>query len=91
METNAMQAAMGAGVLVATLIVWVVLFAGLAIGNGFIAARLGKSVPLWVILSLIPGYNLFFLYYVWFYVIGRVLNRLNQIADHVGAHPGPAV
>ena len=63
------------------------LSAGAAIGNGFIAARLGKSVVLWVILSLIPIYNLFFLYYVGYVVVTRVLGRLNAILARVDAIP----
>jgi hypothetical protein len=72
------------------LLVWIPLFIGLAVGIGFIAARLRKNVALWVILTLIPGYNVFFIYYVWFYVVCRMLNRLNQIADKVGVAPEPA-
>jgi ABC-type Na+ efflux pump permease subunit len=75
--------AASAAFVIASLIFWVVLFVGLAVGNGFIAARLKKSVALWVILTLIPVYNLFFMYYVGFYVVGRVLHRLNQIAEQV--------
>ena len=72
------------------LLVWIPLFIGLAVGNGYIAARLRKNVALWVILTLIPGYNVFFIYYVWFYVVCRMLNRLDQIADKVGVVPEPA-
>jgi hypothetical protein len=60
---------------------------GAAIGNGFLAARLNKSVALWVILSLIPIYNLFFLYYVGYVVVSRVLGRLNAILERVDAIP----
>lgn len=77
------KAAAGIGAAIAGLIVSLLIFIGLAVGNGFIAARLKKSVALWVILTLIPIYNLFFIYYVWFYVVGRVLHRLDQIAEQV--------
>jgi hypothetical protein len=80
MDPVQMHAAVGG---IVGIVFYLVAFGGLAIGNGFIAARLGKSVALWVILTLIPIYNLFFVYYVWFYVVCRVLNRLNQIAPHV--------
>jgi hypothetical protein len=86
MDPHQIQAAVGG---IAGIVIYLIAFGGLAIGNGFIAARMGKSVALWVILSLIPLYNFFFIYYVWFYVICRVLNRLNQIADRVGAISGP--
>ncbi len=58
-----------------------------AIGNGFVAARLGKSVVLWVVLSLIPGVNVIFLYYVAYAIVIGVLRRLNAIADKIGATP----
>jgi hypothetical protein len=83
MTPEQMKAVIGFGVGFAMLIVWVLMFVGFAVGNGFIAARLKKNVALWVILTLIPGYNLFFMYYVWFYVVGRVLHRLEQIAEQV--------
>ena len=58
-----------------------------AIGNGFVAARLGKPVVLWVILSLVPGVNFFFLYYVFYAIVIGILRRLNAIADKIGALP----
>jgi hypothetical protein len=85
MDPNELHGALGivvgAAAFGAVIAVWI----GVAIGNGFIAARLGKSVALWVILTLIPIYNFFFIYYVWFYVVCRVLNRLNQIALRIDA------
>jgi len=85
MSADPMTAAAGAAFIITTLIMWLLIFAGLAVGNGYIAARLGKSVPLWVVLSLIPGFNLCFLYYVFYFVICRMLNRLDQIAVRVDA------
>ena len=47
-----------------------------AIGNAAIARRLGKSSALWAILSLIPGINIIFAYYVFYQVIYGILDRL---------------
>ena len=57
---------------------------GIAIGNGFIAKALGKSVALWVILSLIPGVNVFFYYYIAYAVVLGILHRLNAITARSG-------
>ena len=61
----------------------------LAIGNAFLARRLGRSVVLWVILSLIPGINLIFFYYVAYIVVFAVLDRLKLIRDDL-KRLGPA-
>jgi hypothetical protein len=65
--------------IIISLVIWTPLFIGAAVGNGFIAARLGKSVALWVILSLIPIFNFFFLYYVGYVVVLRILGRLDNV------------
>lgn len=61
----------------------VVLWAGCAIGNGFIAHRLGHSVVLWVILSLIPILNYFFYIFVIYATVLGIIKRLNTIADRL--------
>jgi len=84
-------AAMAAGTFAIFLsIFWLLVWAGLAIGVGFIAGRLKKNVALWVILSLIPVYNLFFFYYVAFYVVCHVIARLDDITARIGASPAKA-
>ena len=55
------------------------IYIGLAVANGYLAARLGKSVPAWVILSLIPIVNVFFFIYVWYSVLFFVIDRLKEI------------
>ena len=65
-------------------IFFVVLAVALAIGNGFIARALGKSVVLWVILSLIPVVNVFFYYYIGYAVVLGILHRLNAITARSG-------
>ena len=47
-----------------------------AIGNYFIAKRLGKSGPLWAVLTIIPGVNIVFLYYMTYQIIYAILDRL---------------
>jgi hypothetical protein len=66
------------------LIVMVALWIALAVGNGFIARALGKSVVLWVILSLIPIVNYFFYIYIVYAVILGILHRLNALASRSG-------
>jgi hypothetical protein len=66
------------------IIVMVALWIALAVGNGFIARALGKSVVLWVILSLIPIVNYFFYIYIVYAVVLGVLHRLNAIAARSG-------
>lgn len=61
----------------------VVLWAGCAIGNGFIAHRLRHSVALWVILSLIPIVNYFFYIFVIYATVLGIIKRLNTIADRL--------
>ena len=48
----------------------------LAIGNAGLARRLGKNTALWVILTLVPGVNFVFMYYVMYQVIYGILDRL---------------
>jgi hypothetical protein len=48
----------------------------IAIGNYHLAKRLGRNRALWVILTIIPGVNIVFLYYVFYQVIYGVLDRL---------------
>jgi heme/copper-type cytochrome/quinol oxidase subunit 3 len=47
-----------------------------AMGNYALARRLGKNSVLWVILTLIPGVNFIFLYYVLYQTIYGILDRL---------------
>ena len=66
------------------LIVMIALWIALAVGNGFIARALGKSVVLWVILSLIPIVNYFFYIYIVYAVILGVLYKLNSMQARMG-------
>ncbi|GEM_PF-2861302 len=63
----------------------VVLWAGCAIGNGFIAHRLGHSVALWVILSLIPILNYFFYIFVIYATVLGIIRRLNLLTERLAA------
>ena len=55
-----------------------------SIPNGFLAARLGKSVPLWVILTIIPGVNYMFFIYMSYVVLFFVIDKLNQLSGAAG-------
>ncbi len=59
--------------------IMLLLWLGMAAGNGLLARRLGHSVTLWVVLSLIPGINYFFYVYVGYAVILGILKRLDAL------------
>jgi hypothetical protein len=59
--------------------IMLLLWLGMAIGNGFLARRLGHSVALWVVLSLVPVINYFFYIYVGYAVILGILKRLDAL------------
>ena len=61
----------------------VLLWAGFAIGNGFLAHRLGHSVTLWVILSLIPIINYFFNFFVIYATVLGIIRRLNILTERL--------
>jgi hypothetical protein len=67
------------------LLPFMILSAGLALGNYFLAEQLGKNRALWVILSLIPFFNFFFYIYVWYVVAIRVLDQLAKISTRLDA------
>ena len=48
-----------------------------AIGNYFLAKRIGTNEIIWVILSILPIINLIFMYYVVYKTIYAILDRLN--------------
>ncbi|MBT5945265.1 MAG: hypothetical protein HOK98_02460 [Rhodospirillaceae bacterium] len=60
---------------------FLIIFVGLAIGNYFIAGRMGRNKILWVVLTLIPIVNFVFMYYVIYAVILYVLDKLNAVTD----------
>jgi hypothetical protein len=66
------------------LVVLIALWIALAVGNGFVARALGKSVVLWVILSLIPIVNSFFYIYIVYAVVLGILHKLNLIQARMG-------
>ena len=51
----------------------------IAIGNGYLAARMRRNVATWVILSLIPLVNYGFAFYVAYTVVFYVIDRLNEL------------
>lgn len=55
------------------------IYIAVAIANGYLAARLSRSVAGWVILSLIPIINVFFFVYAGYTVLFFVIDRLKFI------------
>lgn len=45
-----------------------------------LAPRVGANKVVWLIVSLIPIVNFFFLYYVFYRVVAHMLDKLNEIA-----------
>lgn len=50
-----------------------------AIGNGYLARRLGRNVFVWVVLSLIPLVNYVFAIYVGYKIVYYVIDRLGEL------------
>jgi hypothetical protein len=67
---------------------WILAAIPFAIGNRYLAPRLGKNAAVWVVLTLIPLINLFFAIYVLYKIIFALLDRSAR-AGAIGA-PGPA-
>jgi hypothetical protein len=55
-------------------------FIPLAIGNYFLAGRLGRNPVLWAVLTVIPVVNFVFLYVAMYRVVFYVLDRLNELS-----------
>lgn len=68
-----------AGEVFASFLPLILIFVGLAIGNYFIADRMGRNKILWVVLTMIPIVNFVFMYYVIYAVILYVLDKLNGL------------
>jgi hypothetical protein len=79
MDSDTTTTIMDAILSVPTFTVVLLLWLGMAVGNGFIARRLGHSVVLWVVLSLVPVVNYFFYIYVGYAVILGILKRLDAL------------
>ena len=70
------QQTMILGAVVAELVLFGIGSIFFAIGNYFIAKRLGKNKVLWVVLTIIPGVNFIFLYYMAYQILYAILDRL---------------
>lgn len=57
-----------------------------AIPNYFLAKKVGRSGPLWAVMTCIPAVNYLFFIYVMYVVLFYVLDRLNGLAP---AAPAP--
>jgi len=73
------------GSMIMSLLPYLILSTPLAVGNYYLAPRVGKNRTLWVILSLIPVFNFFFWGYVWYIVAIRILDYLNKISARLNA------
>jgi hypothetical protein len=62
-----------------SLVPWFLVSVPFVIGNYMVAGRLGRSRPLWLILSIIPFANMFFNIYVFYVVIISGLDMLASI------------
>ena len=60
-------------------------FIPLAIGNYFLAGRLGRNPVLWAVLTVIPVVNFVFLYVAMYRVVFYVLDRLNELSGRRSA------
>ncbi|MEP4379966.1 MAG: hypothetical protein ABJ215_09890 [Alphaproteobacteria bacterium] len=58
-----------------------------AIGNYFLAGRMGRNQVLWVVLTLIPVVNFIFIYYVMYVVVLYILDKLNKLTERPEATP----
>jgi hypothetical protein len=56
-----------------------------AIGNGYLAARLGRNALAWVIVSLIPLVNYVFFIYVGYQIVFFIVDRLSGTTKKVEA------
>jgi hypothetical protein len=50
-----------------------------------LAPRVGSSSVTWFILTLIPGVNVFFLYYASYRILAHILDRLNELSARTRA------
>ncbi|MBM3554662.1 MAG: hypothetical protein FJX47_03805 [Alphaproteobacteria bacterium] len=59
-----------------------------AIGNGILAAKLGRSVFWWVVLTLLPLINFVFLIYAFYVFLFHVVDALKASRPPGPASPG---
>jgi len=57
-----------------------IVYIAVAVANGYLATRLGKSAAAWVVLSLIPIVNIFFFVYLGYTVLFFIIDRLKAIS-----------
>jgi len=66
----------------------IILTVPFAIGNFFLARALRQSIPIWVILSLIPFLNYLFFIYVTFFVAIHIVRSLQRISAALDVSAG---
>jgi hypothetical protein len=60
-------------------VVLFIVYISVAVANGYLATRLGKSAAAWITLSLIPIVNVFFFVYLGYTVLFFIIDRLKEI------------
>lgn len=66
-----------------SLLPWMLMSIPMAFGNYFLARRLDRNPILWAMLSLVPILNFFFLLYIYYVLIFRVLDYLRNISERL--------
>jgi len=62
----------------------IIITSPLALGNAYLAKKMKKSIPLWLVLSLIPGFNYFFAVYAAYTTAFYLLDRVNKLSNNAG-------
>jgi uncharacterized membrane protein (DUF485 family) len=70
-----------------SIITYIVFSIPFAIGNGYLASRLGRNVAAWVVLTLVPVINTVFMIYVIYIALYALFDRLKEINERL---PRPA-
>jgi hypothetical protein len=70
-----------------SLLPYIIVSIPFAIGNYFVAGKLKKSRPLWVILTLFPFVGIFFNIFVGYIIVLRVIDRLDFISKAFSSRP----
>jgi len=73
--------------MVMSLVPFIVVGIPFAVANYYLAPRLGKSAARWAILSLIPLFNLVFIWYVIYRMAFSVLDRLAELEKQKHGSP----
>jgi hypothetical protein len=73
--------------MVMSLVPFIVVGIPFAVANYYLAPRLGKSAARWALLSLIPVFNLVFIWYAIYRMAFSVLDRLAELENQKRGPP----